>query len=104
MWTKYEVRARLFLGTLSRRARSPAGAVGGDQLLRISSPYVPRFQRELAFGVHHAHRGNRARATEADHPALLGEAGFSLTRVIPTAGRLSISNSRQVLESQIIAG
>jgi hypothetical protein len=42
--------------------------------------------------------------TEADHRALLGEAGFSLTRVIPTAGPLSISKSRQVLESQIIAG
>jgi hypothetical protein len=44
--------------------------------------------------------GTGQERTEADHRALLGDAGFSLTRVIPTAG-LSISKSRQ---SQIIAG
>ena len=81
-----------------QQARSPAINFSGFHL-RTSHD-----SNELAFGVHHAHRGNRARATEADHPALLGEAGFSLTRVIPTAGPLSISKSRQVLESQIIAG
>ena len=45
LWIKDEVRARFFRGTLSRRARPAAGAVGGAQLLRISSPYVPRFQQ-----------------------------------------------------------
>jgi hypothetical protein len=46
---------------------------------------------ELAFGVHHAHRGNRKSGPK---PIIqLGEAGFSLTRVIPTAGSLSIIES-----------
>jgi hypothetical protein len=47
LWIKDEVRARLFRGTLSRRAPPAAGAVGGDQLLRISSPYDPRFQQKM---------------------------------------------------------
>jgi len=93
LWIKDEIRARLFPGTLSRRARPPAGAVGGDQLLRISSPYVQRFQ-QAPFGVHHAHRGTGQERTEADHRAFLGEAGFSLTRVTPTAGPLSIIESQ----------
>jgi len=38
--------------------------------------------------------GTGQERTEADHPALLGEAGFSLTRVIPTAGPLSIIESQ----------
>jgi hypothetical protein len=32
--------------------------------------------------------------TEAEYRALLGEAGFSLTRVIPTAGFMSIIESQ----------
>ena len=50
LWIKDEVRARLFGGTPSRRARPTAGAVGGDQLLRISSPYVHDSNR--IFGSH----------------------------------------------------
>jgi hypothetical protein len=39
--------------------------------------------------------GGRER-TEAEFRALLGDAGFSLTRVIPTAGPLSIVESRPI--------
>jgi hypothetical protein len=39
--------------------------------------------------------GGRER-TEAEFRALLGEAGFSLTRVIPTAGFISIIESKPV--------
>ncbi len=39
--------------------------------------------------------GGRER-TEAEFRALLGEAGFSLTRVIPTAGFVSIIESQPV--------
>jgi len=39
--------------------------------------------------------GGRER-TEADYRALLHDAGFSLTRLIPTAGRLSIIESLPV--------
>ena len=65
--------------------------------LRISSPYVPRFQqtrlrpRTMLIG------GTGQKRTEADHRALLGETGFSLTRLSPTAGPLSIIESRSSL-------
>jgi len=38
--------------------------------------------------------GTGQERTEADHRALLGEAGFSPTRVTPTAGPLSIIESQ----------
>jgi hypothetical protein len=38
--------------------------------------------------------GTGQERTEADHRALPGEAGFSLTRVTPTAGPLSIIESQ----------
>jgi hypothetical protein len=38
--------------------------------------------------------GTGQERTEADHRALLGEAGFSLTYVIPIAGPLSIIESQ----------
>jgi hypothetical protein len=97
LWIKDDVRARLFRGTRSRRARPATGAVGGDQLLRISSPCVPRFQQARPRPPTMLIGGTGQERTEADHRALLGETGFSLTRLSPTAEPLSIMESRSSL-------
>lgn len=77
-----------------RRAIRPDGTMLLiEQILKPSNQPDPARFADLQMLV--TAPGGRER-TEAEFRALLGEAGFSLTRVIPTAGFMSIIESRPV--------
>jgi O-methyltransferase domain/Dimerisation domain len=77
-----------------RRAIQPDGTLLiVDAVLKASNVPDPRKLMDLNMLV--MAPGGRE-WTEAEFRALLGDAGFSLTRVIPTAGPLSIVESRPV--------
>jgi hypothetical protein len=58
------------------RARPAAGAVGGDQSSQDFISVRPHDSNELAFGVHHAHRGNRASTDRSRSSSASGRSGL----------------------------